>query len=466
MSKRKNVVLKKKLEEVIEFSDTSKLTKSLTAIDLIFMGLGGIIGAGVFVLTGIIAADYSGPGIMLSYAIAGISCIFVALIYTELASMIPSSGGIYTYSYVALGEVFAWLIFGMITVEYIMCTATVAAGWSSYIVGILNAFNVKIPSYLGKSLGDGGFINLPAVLILLSITVILYLGNRGSKKLNFVLVIIKIIVVILFIVLSIPHFDIAKWTPFVPFGYDNILLGSSILFFAFTGFSIISTTAEECKNPLRDLKIGIIGSLLIATMIYIIIAGLLTGIVSYTELNTSQPLVHALSLTHNYYGSIIVGIGAVVGMITVMMVNLYAQSRICYVLARDKLLPEWFSHIHPKYGTPHIALLIFSTISMILAGFFPCKLLGQLASMGSLVDYIAIISIAVILRIKLPDVNRPFICPKLFIISPITMLILIYLLFKQIFDSSGKFMMTGKIFISWLLAFFIIYIVRYLSIKK
>jgi APA family basic amino acid/polyamine antiporter len=457
---------KKKLEEVIELSDVSKLTKSLTAIDLIFMGLGGIIGAGVFVLTGIIAANHSGPGIMLSYAIAGISCIFVALIYTELASMIPSSGGIYTYSHVALGEIFAWLIFGIITVEYIMCTATVATGWSSYIIGILNAFNVNISSYFSKSLGDGGFINLPAILILLFITVILYLGNRGSKTLNSALVIIKITVIICFVVLSIPHFDIDKWTPFAPFGYDNILLGSSILFFAFTGFSVIATTVEECKNPLRDLKIGIIGSLLIATIIYIIIAGLLTGIVSYTELNTSQPLVYALSVTNNHYGSILVGIGAVVGMITVMMVNLYAQSRICYVLARDKLLPKWFGYIHPKYSTPHVALLIFSAVSMILAGFFPCKLLGQLASMGSLVDYIAIISIAVILRIKLPDVNRPFICPKLFIISPITILILSYLLFKQIFDASGKFMMTGRMFIFWLLVFLIIYIVRYISIKK
>lgn len=457
---------KKTLDEVIETSDISKLTRSLTAIDLIFIGLGGIIGAGVFVLTGIIAANYSGPAIMLSYTIAGVSCIFVALIYTELASMIPSSGGVYTYSYVALGEIFAWLIFGMITIEYIMCTATVAAGWSSYIVGVLNAMNFNIPSYFSTSLGDGGFINLPGVLILLFITVILYLGNQGSKKLNAVLVMIKIIVIICFIVLSIPYFDIAKWTPFMPFGYDNVLLGSSILFFAFTGFGIVVTTAEECKNPLRDLKIGIIGSVLIATIIYIIIAGLLTGTISYTELNTSQPLAHALSFNNNHYGSIIVGIGAVVGMITVMMVNLYAQSRICYVLARDKLLPECFKYIHPKYGTPHITLLIFSAISMILVGFFPCKLLGQLASMGSLVDYIAIISIAVILRIKFPDAKRPFICPKLFIIAPVTTIILGYLLFKQIFDSSGRLMITGKILIIWLSILFVIYIIRYLLIQK
>lgn len=269
-----NFFKKKSFEAVREAGAVSGLSKTLGAFDLILLGLGGIIGTGVFVLTGLVAAKYSGPAVVLSYVIAGFTCIFVALSYSELASMLPTSGGIYTYSYVAFGEVVAWFMASAIILELGFATATVAAGWSGYVQGILESASMSLPKALSAVPAHGGWIDLPALSIVAFVAFILYLGNKGSARLNTFLVFVQMTAIFTFIVSAAPHFDATNWDNFMPFGFDRMIVGASILFFAFTGFGNLATTAEECKNPTKDLMIGIIGSLIISTVIYVLISGL------------------------------------------------------------------------------------------------------------------------------------------------------------------------------------------------
>ena len=456
---------KKSFHEVREGSGEGGLAKTLTAFDLILFGLGAIIGTGVFVLTGLVAAKHSGPAVTLSYAIAGATCIFVALAYTELASMLPTSGSVYDYSYVAFGEVFAWIMGGILVLELCFGAATVSAGWSAYIQGMMNSAGYHLPDYLANDSSKGGFVNLPAILITMVVGFILYLGTKDSKKLNAVLVFIKMGAVLAFIIAAAPHFDIKHWDNYMPNGFDDVLIGSSILFFAFTGFGALASSAEECKNPKRDLMIGIIGSLVLATVVYIIMGGLVTGIVPYTELDNAQPLAKALRLNGSNIGSIIVATGAVCGMTTVIMMNIYAQSRIFYVMARDGLLPKAFSKIHPKYDNPYLTIIIFSAFTAILGGFFPFEILGQLSSMGALVDYIVVTIVVMLFRVKYPDIQRSFKCPAIFVIAPIALMACAYLLSKQIIDKDGGLLLTGKLLGFWLVAMFGLYLVRKPSIK-
>ncbi len=457
---------KKSFESIKELGASSGLSKTLGAFDLILLGLGAIIGTGVFVTTGIVAAQYSGPAVMLSYAIAGITCIFVALAYTELSTMLPTSGSIYTYSYVAFGEVFAWLMGGVIILELGFSTGVVAAGWSGYVQAILAAGGIYLPKALTTVPANGGIINLPAFLIVLFVFCILYLGTKDSKRLNAILVFIKMAAIFAFIVSATPHFDATNWENFLPFGFNNVVVGASILFFALTGFGTIAATAEECKNPKRDLMIGIIGSLVIATIVYVIIGGLVTAIAPFDQLNNDQPLAHALSLNNSNLGSAIVATGAVCGMTTVLMMNIYATSRIFYVIARDGLLPKSFAKLHPKYDSPYITILIFSAIAALLGGFCPTALLIQLSSMGSLIDYSVVAIIVLLFRIKLPNVPRPFKCPIAFIIIPIILIACVYLLAIQIVDGELNLLIAGKSLIYWFIAIFILYIIRSFFIKR
>ncbi|WP_341764132.1 amino acid permease [Candidatus Tisiphia endosymbiont of Beris chalybata] len=457
---------KKSFESIKELGATSGLSKNLGAFDLVLLGLGAIIGTGVFVTTGIVAAQYSGPAVMLSYLVAGVTCIFVALAYTELATMLPDSGSIYTYSYVAFGEVFAWLMGSVIILELAFAAGVVAVGWSGYVQAILAAGGIYLPKYLTTVPMNGGIINLPAFLIVVFVFFILYLGTKDSKKLNAILVFIKMAAIFAFIVSATPHFDVTNWENFQPFGVNNMLIGSSILFFAFTGFGTIAATAEECKNPNKDLMIGIIGSLVISTIVYVVIAGLVTGIAPFSELNNDQPLAYALNLNNSKIGSAIVATGAVCGMTTVLMMNIYATSRIFYVIARDGLLPKSFAKIHSKYGSPYITLLIFSALAAILGGFFPTSLLIQLSSMGSLIDYSVVALIVILFRIKMPNATRPFKCPAVFIVVPIVLIACTYLLAIQIFDTEFRLMTAGKVLISWFIAMFGLYILRYYSMLR
>ncbi len=456
---------KKSFESIKEQGATSGLSKTLGAFDLILLGLGAIIGTGVFVTTGIVAATYSGPAVMLSYLIAGVTCIFVALAYTELATMLPDSGSIYTYSYVAFGEVFAWLMGSVIILELAFAAGVVAVGWSGYIQAILATGGIYLPKFLTTP-ANGGIMNLPAFLIVVFVFCILYLGTKDSKKLNAILVFIKMAAIFAFIISATPHFDIKNWENFQPFGFNNTLIGASILFFAFTGFGTIAATAEECKNPNKDLMIGIIGSLVISSIVYVIIAGLVTAIAPFSDLNNDQPLAHALSLNNSKIGSAIVATGAVCGMTTVLMMNIYATSRIFYVIARDGLLPKSFAKLHPKYDSPYVTLLIFSALAAILGGFCPTAILIQLSSMGSLIDYSVVALIVLLFRIKRPNAVRPFKCPAVFIVVPIVLIACLYLLAIQIFDSQFNLMAAGKALIYWFIGMFILYIIRSFYMKK
>ncbi|WP_341761375.1 amino acid permease [Candidatus Tisiphia endosymbiont of Thecophora atra] len=454
---------KKSFESIKELGKTSGLNKTLGAFDLILLGLGAIIGTGVFVITGIVAATYSGPAVMLSYAIAGVTCIFVALAYTELATMLPTSGSVYTYSYIAFGEIFAWLIGSVIVLELGFAAGAVAAGWSGYVQAILSAGGIYLPKALTAVPANGGMINLPAFLIVVFISFILYLGTKDSKRLNAILVFVKMAAIFAFIIYAAPHFNATNWQNFLPFGFNNMLVGASILFIAMTGFGTIAATAEECKNPNRDLMIGIIGSLVISTIVYVIIAGLTTGIAPFDQLNNDQPLAYALSINNSNVGSAIVATGAVAGMTTVLMMNIYGTSRIFYAIARDGLLPKSFAKLHPKYDSPYITILIFSALAALLGGFCPTAILFQLSSMGALIDYTAVAIIVMLFRIKMPSATRPFKCPLAFVIIPFVLIACIYLLIIQIFDGE---MTAGKVLAYWFLAVFALYIIRIFFMKR
>ena len=461
-----NFIKKKTFESVKETGASSGLSKTLGAFDLILFGLGGIIGTGVFVLTGLVAAKYSGPAVMLSYVIAGCTCIFVALAYTELAAMLPTSGSVYTYSYVAFGEVFAWLMGSVIVIELGVASSTVAAAWSGYVQGRLAAINIYLPDFLAKVPSEGGLINLPAFLIVAFVGSILYLGTKDSKRLNAILVFIKMAAIFAFMLSAAPHYDAKNWEDFMPFGLNNVIIGSSILFFAFTGFGTIAAAAEECKNPKRDITIGIIGSLILSTIIYVIVGGLATGIVPYTELNNAQPLAHALMLNNSNLGSAIVATGAIFGMTTVIMMNIYGISRIFYVIARDGLLPKALAKLHPKFDSPYITIAVFTFMIALLAAVCPLEILSQLSSMGALIDYMVVILVVLLFRIKLPHANRPFRCPAVFIVAPIAFIASTYLLFKQILDENYELLLTGRVIIYWFSVTLILYIIRAMVLKK
>ncbi len=456
---------RKTFESVREGGANSGLAKTLTAFDLIMLGLGGIIGTGVFVMTGLVAAQHSGPAVMISYAIAGLACIFVALAYTELAAMLPTSGSVYTYSYVAFGEGFAWLMGAVMILELALAAGGVAIGWSGYIVGLLKAGGIDIPTIYTSAPIHGGIANFPALLIVAFVTYILYRGTKDSKKLNTILVLVKMLAIGAFIFVAAPHFDITNWDNFMPFGFDDVLIGSSMLFFAFCGFGALATAAEECKNPKRDLMIGIIGSLVLSTIIYVIVGGLATGITSYENLDNVQPLAHALMINGSALGSAIVAMGAVCGMTTVIMMNIYAQSRIFYAMARDGLMPKSFTKLHPKHDSPYIAIIFIAIFVAFVASFCPIDVIVKLTSMGSLIDYAVIMFIVMLFRIKMPAAQRSFKCPAIFVIAPTGLAACVYLLSKQIIGKDGSLMLVGQMLIYWFGFMFAVYCIRALAVK-
>lgn len=459
------ILYRKSLESVREVGSSSGLQKTLTWKDLIMLGLGGIIGSGVFVFTGTIAARYAGPAVTLSYGIAGLICIFVALTYAELASMLPTSGITYTYSYVALGEIFAWLLGCTLILAFGCGAAAVAAGWSGYIQSLLESGGVYLPKLLVTIPSEGGLINLPAAFVVAFACFILVRGTKESAKLNGILVTIKMTIIFIFLVIAVPHFKIENWDNYIPYGVENVMVGASILFFAFTGFGNVATAAEECKDPKKDLIIGIVGSLVLATLVYMLIAGVTTGIAPFDQLDNPQPLAYALRLNNSHIGSAIVAAGAVAGMTTVVMANIFGLSRIVYVIARDGLLPRVFSKLHPKYDTPYISIRFLGVMIFLVAGFLPYNLIGQLSSMAALIDYIVISIIVLIFRFTLPNMERSFKCPMIFVIAPVACILCMYLLSKQIFSSSGELLFTGKLIMGWYGAMTGVYLLKTLFVK-
>jgi len=395
-------------------SNENGLKKTLSARDLTILGVGAIIGAGIFVLTGIAAAKYAGPAIVLSFVLAGIACALAALCYSELAAMIPVSGSAYSYAYATMGELMAWVIGWDLILEYALASSTVAIGWSGYLNSFLDNIGLHLPHYLTTAyLADPaqGFVNLPAVIIILLLTGLLILGIRQSAIFNAVMVFIKLAVIVVFITVGLGNIDTANWSDFTPFGFGGVLTGAGVIFFAYIGFDAVSTAAQEAINPEQDVPKGIIGSLLICTVLYILVAGILTGVVSYTELNVAAPIALAIDHMGLNWLSPIVKLGVITGLTSVMLVLLMGQSRIFYSMAQDRLLPGVFANIHPHYQTPHWSTLIVGSAVALLAGFMPIEKLGELVSIGTLFAFVLVCGGVIVLRKTHPDMPRHFRCP-------------------------------------------------------
>ena len=392
----------------------NSLKKTLTAKDLTVLGVGAIIGAGIFVLTGIAAAKYAGPAIVLSFVLAGIACALAALCYSELASMMPVSGSAYSYAYATMGELMAWIIGWDLILEYALASSTVAIGWAGYLTSFLDSVGLHLPTYLSTAYlanPEAGFINLPAVVIILLLTGLLVVGIRQSAIFNFAMVLIKLTVIIVFIIAGSGHIQTENWADFTPFGFSGILTGAGVIFFAYIGFDAVSTAAQEAINPQKDVPIGIIASLAACTVLYILVAGVLTGIISYTQLNVAAPIAIAVDHIGMSWLSPIIKLAAIAGLTSVMLVLLMGQSRIFYSMAQDKLLPPVFAQVHPQFQTPHLSTMMVGGAVALMAGFMPIEKLGELVSIGTLFAFVLVCGGVWVLRISHPDLPRHFKCP-------------------------------------------------------
>jgi len=393
------------------------LKKCLTAFDLALLGIGGAIGTGIFVLTGIAAATQSGPAVVLSFIIAAIAAGFAALSYAELSSSIGGSGSAYGYSYVAFGEFAAWMMGWMLLLEYGVGAAAVANGWAGYFVNTLSNLGLHLPEQLTKAPVLGGTINLPAFAIIWILTLLLMVGVKESARANNLMVIIKLSTIAIFLALSVGHINTENWLPFMPFGWfetlDNgknigVLAGASLVFFAYFGFDAVSTAAEECELPQRDLPIGLIASLAFCTIIYIIVSGTLTGVIPYNELNTSSPVAYALTKLGYTWSSTLVATGVLAGLITVLLVLLYGLTRILFAMSRDGLISPVFSAVNPDRQTPSKIILLCGTVVSIVAGFIPLGELAETVNIGTLASFIMVCIGVIRLRQTHPDLPRPF----------------------------------------------------------
>jgi len=409
----KKIFRTKSINEFI--SETQKeggMNKVLGTFGLTMLGIGCIIGTGIFVLTGVAAADYSGPALVISFVIAAIACACAALCYSEFAAMVPVAGSAYTYGYIALGEFWAWVIGWDLILEYAFAIGAVAIGWSGYFANIMTNLGFALPVALVKAPYEGGIINLPAMAIIALVTWINIMGVRQSSAVNNVIVAIKLVVVLLFIALGFGHVNPANWDPFMPYGWSGVFSGASVIFFAYIGFDAVSTAAEEVKNPQKDLPRGIILSLIICTVLYIIVSGILTGMVPYLDFKgQAAPVAFALQQVGYHWGAAVVSVGAICGLTSVLLVMLFGQSRILFVMSRDGLLPGVFGHIHQKYKTPARSSLIIGIITAIVAGFLPIGVVAELTNIGTLCAFMIVAAAIIVLRKKAPDRPRAFKCP-------------------------------------------------------
>jgi len=389
------------------------LKKVLGAFELTMLGIGAIIGTGIFVLTGIAAANYSGPALIISFMISGAACAFAGLCYAEFAAMVPVAGSAYTYGYAALGEVWAWIIGWDLILEYAVAISAVAIGWSGYMVSLLESAGVHLPAALINAPGvKGGMINLPAMLIIAAITTLLIKGVKESAKFNNIIVGIKLVVILLFISIGVFHIHPANWTPFMPYGWSGVFKGAAIIFFAYIGFDAVSTAAEEVKNPQRDLPIGIITSLVVCTILYIIVSAILTGMVPYLQFkDTAAPVAFALQQIGINWGSALVSVGAVCGITSVLLVMMFGQTRVFFAMSRDGLLPKVFGQVHPKFGTPAKSTLLVGVVTAITAGFTPIGVVAELTNIGTLAAFIIVAISILVLRKTRPEIKRSFKVP-------------------------------------------------------
>ncbi len=455
-----NLLAKKPLNLIMsEAHETGEhsLKRALGPGNLISLGIGAIIGTGIFVLTGAASAQYAGPAIVFSFMLAAVGCVFAGLCYAEFASMIPIAGSAYTYGYATLGEIFAWIIGWDLILEYAFGAATVASGWSGYVLSLLQDFHIHIPPWLAGTPGapfvmyngrwealgrisktlaansidpstlphQTGVFNLVAFLGIAAVTAILVIGIKESANANSLIVVIKVCVLLIFIALGTAYIlrhtsqAVANWTPFLPpnqgefgkYGWSGVVRAAGVIFFAYIGFDAVSTAAQEAKNPKRDMPIGILGSLVICTILYILVAGVLTGLVKYDTLNVPDPIAIGIDKTGVRWGSLLVKLGAICGLTSTMVVMLLGQSRVFFSMSKDRLLPEWFCTVHTKCRTPYISSIFVGIFVAIFASVIPIAILGELVSIGTLLAFVIVCAGVWMLRRTDPELPRPFKTP-------------------------------------------------------
>jgi APA family basic amino acid/polyamine antiporter len=422
------------------------LKRALGPLNLTALGIGAIIGTGIFVLTGTVAAQNAGPAVVLSFVLAGIASVFAALCYSEFASLVPMAGSAYTYSYATLGEFVAWIIGWDLVLEYALAGTTVAIGWSGYVVSFLNDLGIHIPAHWQAARGtvvtlaDGttttAILNLPAVFIIAVVTTLLVVGIKESASANNVIVFIKLAVVLLFIILAAPHVNPANWHPFIPpntgsrehFGFSGVVAGAAIVFFAYIGFDAVSTAAQEAKNPQRDMPIGIIGSLIICTVLYIVVSAIATGVVHYTDLDVPDPIAKVTDVAGLGIFSSFIKLGAIAGLTSVILVQLLGQSRVFYSMSRDGLLPPFVRRIHPRFRTPYITSIVTGLAVAIPAAILPVRDAAKLVSIGTLLAFVLVSLGVLVLRIREPNLPRPFKTPFVWFVAPMGALSAAYLM--------------------------------------
>jgi len=406
-----------------EMASDNRLRRVLGPVTLTALGVGAIIGAGIFVLTGLAANVYAGPGLTLSFVVAGFGCAMAALCYAEFASMVPVAGSAYTYAYATLGELFAWIIGWDLVLEYAVASSTVAHGWSHYFMSFLKLFGISIPTHWAAGPIDfdpathtwvhtGAYCNVPAGIVVLLITVILVIGIRESARFNAAMVILKLVVVLFVIIFGAAYIRVENWSPYLPYGATGVFKGAAYIFFAYIGFDSVSTHAEEARNPQRDVPIGIIASLALCTVLYILVAAVLTGMVPYHQIDIDAPVAQAFAARGLPVAVFLISLGAVVGITSVLLVLLLSQARILLAMARDGLISyKFFGAVHPRFRTPHNATILTGVLVAIVAALFPLKILADLVNIGTLMAFVIVCAAVLVMRRSNPDLLRPFRTP-------------------------------------------------------
>lgn len=448
-----NLFRKKRIDDLLN-NNGIQLNKTLGAFDLILLGVGAIVGTGIFILPGTVAASHSGPAIIFSFLIAAFVCALAGMCYSEFSSSVPVTGSAYTYGYIVFGEIIAWFVGWALVLEYGLAAASVATGWSSYLVSLLEGFNISIPTALSGPFNpaEGTYINLPAVFIIMIISFLLSFGIQESAKINKIMVFVKVGVILLFIIVGAFYVKPENWQPFMPFGMEGIISGAALVFFAYLGFDAVSSAAEEVKNPQRNLPIGIIGSLLVCSFLYISVSLVMTGVAPYTLLNVNNPVSYVLQLVQQDWIAGVISLGAVTGIMTVILVMIYGGSRLLFALGRDGLLPKIMTKLSPKYQTPTINTWIFAFAVSFCAGFIPLDRLAELVNMGTLIAF-TIVSLGVLFLRKNKSIPSGGFKVPFFPVLPILSFIACLFLISQL--SSQTWIACGIWFIIGLVVYFI-----------